>query len=409
MITKNFGFTAQGRIKIAVHDARSKKKIRESGWENNLFLDYGMVNINSFAQNMNFCKVGGGTNPNSYASGGVQFTQSGNTVVCATGGNFFTSAMVGGILKYGFTGTAGAEQYITAVTGSPTGGLYPSCTVSGPGMTMGVTVGTVWMVQQTALQTWLQTSTGVQAGADPVFSGGNATLTRVCVFPIPSTSITVNEVAYSQNANADGTCNGRITLGTSWVVTTAQFLVVTVQIVYAYSPNSPQPVTGLGTGINVDGQVMVNTWDIEVVNAAGANVPQIRGSGPFLDSGAGTRGYIVFDHTVNNTGLSASIGTAPYIPGAAGYQSSPQMTWTNIPPNSAPYYDGVSRFVANPAYSFTTAGETLYSIFLGSFNSVYSEPNLSFILLLTTPYVLPVGTFAGTVSLVRTISRVLSN
>jgi hypothetical protein len=407
MITKNFGFTAQGRIKIAVHDARSKKKIRESGWENNLFLDYGMVNLNSFAQNMNYCKVGGGTNPNSYASGGVQFTQSGNTVVCATGGNFFTSAMVGGILKYGSTGTAGAEQYITAVTGSPVGGLYPSCAVSGPGMAVGATVGTVWMVQQTALQTWLQTSTGVQTGADPVFSGGNATLTRVCVFPIPSTSITVNEVAYSQNGNADGTCNGRITLGTSWVVTTSQFLVVTVQIVYAYSPNSPQPVTGLGTGINVDGQVMVNNWDIEVVNAAGANVSQIRGSGPFLDSGAGTRGYIVFN-TVNNVALPGSIGTGAAIP-STGYQSSPAMTWSNIPPNSAPYYDGVSRFVANPAYNFTTAGESVYTIFLGSFNGVYGGPNVAFVLLLTTPYVLPVGTFNGTVSLIRTISRVLSN
>ena len=97
------------RVKCRLVDARTGHIERDFPWKKNLVLDAALNSLaqrsgglgsQSLASIMTYCQVGSGTNPNSFPSGSITFTQVG-TAVTAIGGTFFTAAMGGGILKYG--------------------------------------------------------------------------------------------------------------------------------------------------------------------------------------------------------------------------------------------------------------------------------------------------------------------
>ena len=136
-------------VTTAVYDLASNL-VKQNPTKKNLILDCGLnglakdtnLGLSTFAANsFLYCQVGDGTDPVKISSGAITFTQSGNIVTAS--GNFFTSPMQGAILKYG-TGTGGVEQYITAVNSGTQVVVSTSATV-------GSTVGSVWLVNQTGL------------------------------------------------------------------------------------------------------------------------------------------------------------------------------------------------------------------------------------------------------------------
>ncbi len=93
-------------IKTQIRDKATNALIKDNPWRKNLMLDKG---LNSLARQSPLsttpaavhanCSVGGGTNPNSIATGAITLSQTASNHVIASG-SFFTSGMVGAILKY---------------------------------------------------------------------------------------------------------------------------------------------------------------------------------------------------------------------------------------------------------------------------------------------------------------------
>jgi hypothetical protein len=379
------------RYRTAIFDAVTKRCLKQSPWHKNLVMDQG---LNALAQSTNQCQpasahvncsVGSGTNPNSIASGAVTFTQAGTTVTASAG--FFASNMVGGILKYG-TGAGGTEVYITGFTSSTIVTVATSLSVVVP------TVGTVWMVQQTGLQTFLfnQDSYQTSGGSNSTtFSGNQITHQRTFVFNQRGTPYVVNEIGWS--AATGNNVNGRAVLPSSDSIGTTNFYVVTIAITYTYSPGSPTAVINVGTGINTSGNAMIEWF----------NILKVAANGGF--SGGG-----VLDNSVNG-GVVAGISfiTAIYSQNSSINSTTPP-TYTvgySMFPIKFVYVGGsVGQMRITFSGSFTTAGETLFGIGIAD-NSQLTHP--AFDVKLTTPFTLPVGTFNPSGAWTATYGRTLTN
>lgn len=390
----------RARVKTEIVEAATGIVVKTSPWIENLAFDRALTGLLS-AQFFNVCdlfahlKIGSGVNPNSINNPAITFTQVGNTITASA--PFFTAPMVGGIFKYG-TGSAGAEQYISVVPG---GGL--SCTVLGPGMAVGVgTVATVWQVQQTALQTWLANSTGYQTNPgdnSTVIAGGSITLQRTFIFATPGVTQNINEIGYDDANAANGTCRGRIVLGSTDVVDNTHFYRVVMQMVFTVIPAAPLAVGNVGTNIDTSGNVMFEWYDFEAI--------QPNGGGLNYQSGGGG-GTETMDGGTNAWGCA--FRTAPWTqPGAIQVGLAPGSGETYVfnlnsfNPAGQPVGVGVST----TNFSLTTAGETMTGItFGGNGGSGYA----GFLTLqLTTPFTLPTGTFQGSISIKKVFTRTLTN
>lgn len=387
----NLGIAVEFKTKIM--DAATGLCVKESPWRKNLVLDAG---LNALAQSTNACgigssfsslRIGGGTNPTSFASGAITFTQS-TTSVTASGG-FFTSAMVGGILKYG-TGSGGAEQYITAFTSSTLVTVSSSATVA-------ATVGTIWMVQQTALQTPLFTTSTYQTTAgsnSTTYSAGQQLMQRTFVNGVQGAPYTVNELGW--NVNSGGTAiNGRIVLPSSDVVGTSNFYVVIMQLTVTFAPSAPTAVGNVGTGLNTAGNAMIEWFDFTSVSTNGNTNPNV---------------------SVNIDGPSANLQTS-YITASYSQQSSltSSTAWPLVV-GSVQGQTSAVAFVYSPGTvgictctttsTSTTAGQTCTGIAL---TNPGNSTQIAMDVKLTTPFTLPTGTFIHTTVWQIQYSRTLVN
>ena len=393
-IKRNF----RARVKVEIVDRATGKVDRESDWIENLAFDNALSylvssNTSFFANLFTTLKIGSGTNPNSSASGAVTFTQATNQVTAS--GSFFNSGMVGAILKYG-TGSGGVEQYITAYT-SPT-----LVTVSSSA-TVAATVGTVWMVTgpsagSYALQTWEANSTGYQTNAgdnSTVVTGGAITLKRTFLFATPGSPQTINEIGYSDNSNADGTCRGRIVLGSSYVVDTSHFFRCVMQLNLTIAPASPTAVINVGTNINTAGAVMFEYYDFTTVAANGSTAGYQSGAATnFMDGGLGGPR---FGLRKTNWSQPGAINT--------GAWPSGDSTYTVLSNNFSTSGQPLGQAVSTTNFSWTTAGETLYGFGIGASATM----NTCWTLQLTTPTTLPTGSFQGSLSVTKIFTRTLTN
>jgi hypothetical protein len=363
--------------------------VKASPWQKNLFLDIG---LNGLAQDSSQslrscpatcglqCLIGDGTNPNSFASGAVTFTQSTTTITASA--NFFTSAMVGAIFKYG-TGTAGAEYYITSFTDAQHVVVDTSATVGTP------TVATVWMVQQTTLQNQLFTSSTYQINSNgSTISTNTITHQRTFVFAHQIISYNVNEVGW----NPGSTTNlvGRAVLGSTDVVAPTQFYVVVLQMTFTYNPGSPTAVTDVGTGINVAGNAMVEWFATRRINSSGG--------APVQDA--------PFDGTTFGGGV-IRLATTTYTQNSAPQNTNSLTFATDINLGSTGFnFVAASRGVMESivSASITTAGETAFGVALCG-----DALHPAFDVKLTTPFVLPTGAFVPTVTFRSTYGRILTN
>jgi hypothetical protein len=397
-------------IRTEVHDAATGRVVRARKARENLVFDSALTSLATGAINFGTifasCKIGSSNAANSIPGNTTTFTQVGTTITASAA--FFTAPMVGGLFKYG-VGTGGAEQYIQSVGG---GGL--TAVVVGAGMAVGVaTAGTVWLVIQTALTTPLTALTGgclsqtyvTSPGAcSTTFPGGvnstTITLQRTYQFPVQGAPYTVNEIGYSDNATNNGTCNGRLVLGSPDTIAITEFFVVQIAITFTLSPNVPTALGNVGTGIDTTGQVMFNYWDCHIVQSTGAgdDYQNTYLAGRDAMDGAPLRLAL---YTAGAFTLSDHIqqANAPF-PAGVLYGSAVGSAYDNT---GLPV--GVARTTIS--YNFNTAGETLHAILFGGGAGTNISP--IFTSALTTPVALPNGTFQGNFIYQRQITRTLSN
>lgn len=374
-------------------DVKTGKQVGGNKPTKNLVLDSGLNAIaRSNALGMQAvpatihagCLIGGGTDPNSIASGAVTFTQSGTTITAS--GSFFTSAMTGWILKYG-TGSGGAEVYITFVNAT-TATASISMTVGSP------TVGTVWNVARTTLQTFLFQSATYQTNAGDcgsTISGNQVTHKRTYIFSQQASPYTVNEIGYAGAFTANRVC-GRLVLGSSDVVGTSNFYVVVISVTVTYLPSAPLAVTNVGTNINTAGTLMIEGMNVTVVTSTGASAAN-PGSSP--NTTLDNSGQLVFKTTSYsqngsiNPSSGVSVGTRVSLASAS---------WTND-----------NTKVGSMTLTFTgtaaTTGQSLVGMGL-------MDVNISavwFDVLFTTPQTAPTGTFQPNTVWRLTYTRTLVN
>jgi hypothetical protein len=388
----NVGMEFQTRV----CDAATGAVLRRSPWQKNLVLDKG---LNALARGTNattpallatYMQVGSGTNPNSYASGAITFTQSTTTITASA--PFFASNMVGGIFKYG-TGTGGAEYYITAFTDTTHVTVGTSATVGTP------TVATVWMVQQTALQTFLfqtntyQTTTG---DCETTFPASNQVrMKRTYVIAPQASPYTVNEIGYSPVTGASNVY-GRAVLAASDVVGTSNFYIVAIVMVFTYSPSSPTAVSEVGTGISVAGNAMIEAFAIQNVGTDGvAGNPSAGTSYTALDGATSNLKCQFASATYSQNSVPATNG-AGIVPTAL--TPTGNGNWTNVGGE-------VGKMTLTVASTITTAGQTLYG--LGIYTG--TRANWAFDVKFTVPQTAPSGSFITTCVFSVTYGRTLTN
>ena len=368
-----------------------------SDWQHNLVLDQGLNYFadgqTTFADCFAHCLVGSSASPNSYASGAVTFTQAGYTVTAS--GAFFTNPMIGGLLKFG-SGSGGAEQYISAVSGD---GL--SATVSASATVVLPVAGVVWLVQQTGLVAQLYDSDTYDAAdgnCTTTFAGDQITLLRTFVFPVKSTPYNVNEIGYS---DGDTVC-GRIVLPATDVVPPTSYYRVQLELTFTQSPGAPVAVQNVGTNCDTAGTFSINNWACGCVNSDGTSGKQGGNGGagdPRILDGFGPM-QLAF-HTDAPPTNYASISTE-----SAVNQHENYAFGTGKPSHTG---QPVGVGVNSGSFGFTSAGETCNAILFGwnCYSPHYISPVC--VLLLTTPFALPNGYATGSFTLKWIYSRTLVN
>jgi hypothetical protein len=249
---------ASVRYQATVRDAATGQVVRQLPWRKNLIMDAGLDRfaqtsfVGLFAQAM----VGTGTNPVMRYSSPTTFTQSGNTVTSSAA--FFSASDVGYLLAYGAQGSgvvsAANQQYITGYTNATTVTVSSSKTV-------GATVGAVWYVSQTTLQTFVKaTSTYAATGNGTFVTPGNPTSTfshtRIFIFSVEGSPITYNEIGWSWNGT--NTFGRDLILPAGISLSTGQQLEVTLSITLQVSPTVQTAVADVSAGTwNTAGNAMI--------------------------------------------------------------------------------------------------------------------------------------------------------
>lgn len=384
------------RIKTRIMDVKTGRCVKERPWEKNLVLDQGLNALAQSSANSLACypasaatsiQVGSGTNANSFASGAITFTQTG-TAVTASGG-FFTAAMVGAIFKYG-TGSGGAEYYITAFSSSTSVTVDTSATVAVP------TVATVWMVQQTALQTFLFRSSTYQTNSGDCQTttvSNSMTHKRTYIIAQQASPYNVNEIGWNSTTSTTR-CLGRLVLSSTDVVGTSNFYVVVLELTFTYLPSAPTAVGNVGTNIDTSGNIMLESFDntasFGIVASNGSPTPASQSS---LDASAQ---------------VGAQWITATY--SQRGSIGSTQLAATTINVGTAQPW-----IIASPAVrgkmtvsfsaSTTTSGQSLFGCAIGRLSGFAIALDVKF----TTPQTAPSGTFQPITVWSCTYGRTLTN
>jgi hypothetical protein len=230
-----------------------------SPWRKNLILDGGLNLLPGLTWGMmpSHAMIGTGNRAVEKQTNGTGITLTQATNQVGASGNFFASTDVGAILKYGTNGTAGTEQSITAYT-SPT-----LVTVSSSA-TVAPTDGTVWQVQQTALQTYLNGDNGTFEADVVTFSAAGTphiTFKRGYQFPAVVSNVTITEIGFGPNAGNVQPFSRVVVPGTGDALTPGQIYEVEYQLTVNLPGGAgPAGVTDVSGGAwNTSGNYMVES------------------------------------------------------------------------------------------------------------------------------------------------------
>lgn len=386
-----------GRVRTEIWDRATGQLVKSSPWKHNLAMDIMLNTMATTSANSGFavifskCLLGSSSFPNSISTPGITFTQAGTTVTAS--GGFFTNSMVGSLLKYG-VGSAGAEVYITNFTNTTTVTVATSLTVSTP------IVGTIWNVQLTALVTPIGVSTSTYSGSGgantTTFSTNQIVLQRTFVFAPQGGTINVNEIGYAPNGFSGNNVAGRFVLSATDSISPTQFYVVVIEMTWNVSPGSPAAVLNVGTGINTAGQAMFQFWDCQIVSTDGSTGHQQGNPSDVMDDFNNVT-FTLF------TGSSPTLNASPAT-GNAGTSAGISLGgMSGMSNTSQPVGVGQSTL----AFSVSTSGQTVSTFMVGHGSGSFNTG--TFLLNLTTPFVLPTGTFAGSIVFQNQFTRNLIN
>lgn len=380
--------------RLRVHDAETGRVKRETRGHNTV-LDScltAFANMTGTADCFTNLCIGTSATQNYIPGGGTTFTQALTTITANAA--FFTAPMIGGIFKYGH-GTAGLEAYIQSVGG---GGLTAVVDVS---RAVGApTAGTAWLTQQTKLAAFSYNYDGyvTSVGAcstTPVYAGGVCTVTQQRTFIInPKLApYTINEMGWGSVGGANPNILGRIVLPAQEVIGIADYVVITLQLIFTLAP--PIPVLSAagdqvwtqyeGTG-TFAGSFSLEKWATQTILASGAS----DSTNAVLD---GINPGCLRVITDAGYAQNAHVGATGVVPATSLVDTTAQLSWAQVA-GSGTGVVGVSRCVHN--YSFNTNGEILYGVGVtktgfGGQQIVYDMvPNWSG----GVPAALPVGAFA---------------
>ena len=249
----------------------------ERGFKKNLILDNGlnMVATTAWVGCFANCAVGTGTNPTKRDSGAITFSRAGTTITASAG--FFSAGDVGRLLKW----DTGEEVYITGFTST----TVVSSTTSG---TIASAEGTVWYVNDTALQTETARTANYSTDAgDNQSTYSNPTLThkRTFLFPAVGAGVTYNEIGWSNSASAGANLFGRDIIPGGDTLLTGQQYKVVVTLLITLSPVTSTAVADVGNnGFNTAG----NTNHEYIASAYGTIASNGTGSQGELDPSVAT-------------------------------------------------------------------------------------------------------------------------
>lgn len=383
-----------------IMDAKTGRPLKISPKKKNLVLDTALnsmarssaINASYPAQSFAVCKIGSGTNANRFPSGAITFTQVTTTITASAG--FFTAAMVGGIFKYGASGTGGNEVYITGFTSSTIVTVDTSLTVATP------TAGVVWMVQQTTLQTQsFETSTYQTLAGDcqTTYVSNSMVMKRTFTFPVQVSPYTVNEIGWCSIVGAS--IFGRAVLTSSDVVGPTNFYVVVMTMTLTIAPGAPVANVNFGTGINTAGTTMIEQFSYSLVNTSGVSAAGVSPLGRTMDGSLPSAATIEFWGTVyTQNSVIASSGNNPPLPATRFNTGANTPSWV--------YASLLGQMTLTLTLSMTTAGQTIYG--MGWHTGLTPFP-IAFDCLFTTPQTLPAGSFTPTVIVKSIYSRTLDN
>ena len=268
-----------------------------SRWERNLILDIGMNQLFTGGSNSpwsamaSHAQVGTGNLAVERQTNGTGITLSQATNQVTASGSFFLSTDVGAILKYGSSGTAGAEQYITGYTSAFVVTVSSSATVA-------PTDGTVWQVQQVALQTFAAGDNGTYEADVVTFSAAGTpkiSFKRGFQFPAAGGSVTYRELGFGWQ-NSGNLWSRVLVPGSGDALTVGQIYEVEYLLTVFFPAGAAQAAIGdlSGGAWNTAGTYMLETlYGMKQTIGGG-------GSCAWLDPG-GTAGAYVSLATANWT------------------------------------------------------------------------------------------------------------
>ena len=223
-------------------------------WVDNLILDSGLnkAGTQNWSTCFTYCLFGNQVAPEEVRrdSGGITFTVTGTA--CVASGNFFVPTDTGRLIK--FNDTNGQERYLTYVSAV-------AATLSSAATGIAAETGTVWYVNQTALQSLLQATdiydqTGGSNGTTRALNV--TTMKRTYIGTAVGGATTLTEIGFSSSAANTNIFDrdiipGGVALASGDIPTAICHVVLTVY------QTTPVAVGNVGTACDTTGNFQVTT------------------------------------------------------------------------------------------------------------------------------------------------------
>jgi hypothetical protein len=312
--------SAQGFLKWAVVDAKTKEVIRDSGpdWIPNLILNNGLNEVyNRYWCNLfTYAIAGTGTTPTSVDSDTTNASQSGTTVTADA--SFFSSLDVGNVIKW----DSSEEAFITAFVSATQVTVSASATVASGPFVMYNTNQTGLVNEQKRTTTYLTGAPNCQTTQ----TGTEFQNRRTYDFTAETGTVNYTEIGFGWASGGANTTFSRILLGGPIEVLNGQQLRVVYELRVSYTPLTPQPKSAVINGwpispaTGTDGDECIALPGLSAINSNGsttsgdsaiyANEPSYLTDGSFFTT--------LYGWLSNATTAVGNAGTAPDRTGSAG-------------------------------------------------------------------------------------------
>lgn len=282
-------------------------------WQDNLILDSGLNKVGTvFYQTCwNTCLFGNPVSPNPVRrdSLATTFTVTGTSCVSSVG--FFVSQDVGRLIK--FNDAAGQEFYINAFTNSTTVTLSA---VPSPAIT--AQTGTIWYVNQTALDTLFATTQTFQAGGannGTTYVSNVMTMKRTFLGSAVGAPVTLTEIGFNNSVSNASIFDRDIIAGGVSLLTGDQPLAV-AQLIITFHPETSTVAGNVGTGFDTSGTIIIcglggiasGQMMIQGVDTNGGGLPSTGGGEPSNNTTGLSTITGAFTLPAFSNGVGATIG-----------------------------------------------------------------------------------------------------